>query len=117
MKTEEEILEDIKFLKLEVDKKGKLKPNKEKIKDLVELIKVVKFSTKENVEFERNKIIKELDKKENMFEEFLKNFTQFHRGNDRDQRKDVRKIFVQEFDLKKLKDGLKNLNYLLNITQ
>ena len=114
MKTEQEIREDIKFYKEEKDKKGKNKPNTKKIKDLVELIKIVQNLPVEKVEQERQKLIDSLNKKDSLFEEYLSNFTDFRRISDSQQRKDVRKIFDKDFNIKKTRDQLSRINYLLN---
>ena len=70
--------------------------------------------SEEKIEFERQKLIKELDKKDELFERFLANFTTFQRFEETDQRRDVRKIFDGEFKIKAIKDKIKDLNYLLN---
>jgi len=64
--------------------------------------------------FERQKLLDELKKTESLFPDYLKNFTAFRLKHEENHRKAVRKEFNKAFQISKLKNRIKWLNYLLN---
>ena len=112
MKTVEDITADM--IEIVEQAKAKGKKKRPSLKKYVEFKKVVSTQTEEKVIFERKKLIDELKKINNLFPEYLKNFTAFRLKHDKQHEEAVKKEFNRVFEVLKLKAKIKDLNYLLN---
>ena len=111
MKTTKEIMEEMQTLVDNAKERKKKRPNLNKY---VNMIKVVKTSTEEQVIFERQKLVDELKKINDLWPEYLKNFTAFRLKYDDQHEIAVKKEFNKVFGTAKLRSRIKDLDYLLN---
>lgn len=109
MKTIEEINREIELI-VTTTKEGK----KPKIETQLEVIKLLKFLSVEELNRERQKLIEEKKKIESTFETYLANFTMFRIKDDFLHRRKVKAEFNKVFEISKLNKRIATLNYLFN---
>lgn len=111
MKSPQEIQLDIEKRVTEAREKKK----RANVKKLIELQKISRVMTHNEVALERAKLASQLKHLESIFPSFLDNFTLFRFKDEEVHKRKVRKVFNKEFEIPKIKTRIRDLDYLLNI--
>lgn len=111
MKTPDEIRADIKELIEKAAREEKAKPNTSKYS---EAIRIVTAMSEAEVRRERDKLRATIKKFDDLFEEFLTQFTDFRLKDEEDHEKEVRKVYNKRFKIRTIKNKIKRLDYIIN---